>query len=130
MNKQKIYLSGGFYSNWQKIIIDSLKNKFIFYNPRVHEIKNFSEYYVWDTLYVRQCDILFAYMEKENPSGYGLSYEIGLAKALNKIIILVDDRSKTDVIFEKYFRIIRASADIIFDNIEDAIIFLKKMGYN
>ncbi len=129
----KIYLAGGMNdSNWQKEVIDSFKEvnkknekgEFVFYNPREHMLTESREYTIWDLFYVRKCDILFAYMQKENPSGFGLTLEVGYAKALDKPIILVDEKSE-DPIFKKHFKIVRESASLVFNNLNDGILYLK-----
>ncbi len=125
----KVYLAGGFKTNWQKCIIDEFKNLNItFYNPKEHNLKDPLEYTTWDTHFVKQCDVIFCYMEKTNPSGYGLSFEVGLAKALNKTIILVDEKSESDEIFARYFKIIKHSSSITFNNLEDGIEYLKSFN--
>lgn len=123
--KPKIYLSGGFRSNWQKRVIDALGNSCVFFNPREHNLNNPQEYWIWDIHFVRECDIVFAYMEADNPSGYGLMLEIGLAYGLNKTIILVDEKSKYDEDFSKYFKIVSSTAGACFDDIEKGIEYLK-----
>jgi len=82
---------------------------------------------LWDLFYVEKCDILFAYMQEDNPSGFGLTLEIGFARALHKPIILVDEKSNNDKTFERYFKIVRESASIVFEDINDGINFLKKI---
>ncbi len=85
------------------------------------------EYTIWDLFHVNHCDILFGYMEESNPSGLGLCLEIGYAKALNKLIILIDEKSISDSIFRKSFSIARESATIIFDSFDDGVSYLKKL---
>lgn len=123
-NKLKIFLSGGFRSNWQNIITENYKDNFIFFNPREHGIADPYQYTVWNIHFIKQCDILFAYMEETNPSGYGLAFELGLAYGLNKTIILIDERSIKDPIFSNYFRILHQPSSIVFDNIEDGVKYL------
>ena len=125
----KVYLSGGMNStNWQKRVIDSVDNKnYTFFNPREHQLINSKQYTFWDLFYIEKCDIVFAYMQDLNPSGYGLTLEIGYASALNKPIILVDEKSKAGEKFESYFRIVRESSNVVFENLEDGIIFLNKI---
>ena len=36
----KVFLSGGFRSNWQKRVIEQLGDDFIFFNPREHGLDN------------------------------------------------------------------------------------------
>ncbi len=63
MNKPKVFLSGGFKSNWQKAVIDEFKENFTFFNPREHALEDANLYTTWDIHYVRECDIFFGYME-------------------------------------------------------------------
>lgn len=126
--KAKVYLSGGFQSNWQEAVIDSLKDDFIFFNPIQHGLENSDLYTAWDIHFVKQCDILFAYMENSNPSGYGLSFELGIAFALNKTIILIDERSPNDPAFAKYFKIMHRPSTVVLNNLEQGISFLRKFS--
>lgn len=121
----KVFLSGGFHSNWQQQVIEQLKEKFYFLNPREHGLESPEQYTVWNIHQVKQCDILFAYMETTNPSGYGLALEVGLANALGKTIVLIDERSEKDKTFGRYFQIVQHSSSIVFDNLEAGINFLK-----
>lgn len=125
----RVYLAGGMNeSNWQQKVIDNVgKKNFVFYNPREHSLTDSEEYTFWDLFYVKQSDILFAYMQSDNPSGIGLTLEIGYARALDKSIILVDERSKVDEAFANRFQIVRESSTIVFDNLKDGIDFLKKI---
>src|SRR4051812_37050745 len=110
----KVFLSGGFRSNWQKTVIEQLGDHFTFFNPREHGLDNPADYTTWDIHFVKECDILFAYMEKSNPSGYGLAFEAGLALGLNKTIILVDERSASEPTFANYFNIVRHGSNSHF----------------
>ncbi len=125
----KVFLSGGMnQSNWQKSLMESLGDKkYTFFNPREHNLNESDQYTFWDLFYIDKCDILFAYMQEDNPSGYGLTLEVGYAKALNKPIILIDERSAIDEQFAKFFRITRESSTIIFEDIDKGTQFLKKM---
>ena len=86
----KVYLAGGHTSDWR----EKVKSIYLGYNiefidPKLKPDKHWTEYATWDVHYIKQCDILFAYMEKTNPSGYGMSAEMGYAKALNKTVIFI-----------------------------------------
>ena len=124
--KPKVYLSGGFKSNWQEKVITALGNRCTFFNPRAHQLESDKEYWVWDIHFVKECDIVFAYMEANNPSGFGLTFEIGLAYALNKTIILIDEKSNVDKNFNRYFKIVSNSTQIFFDSLDEGINFLNK----
>jgi nucleoside 2-deoxyribosyltransferase len=125
-NMLKVYLAGGFNSGWQDKVREELKNKVIFFDPRFHGLEeSASQYTTWDLFHVKNCDILFAFMEATNPSGYGLSLEVGYAKALGKTIILIDEKSLKEKPFDRYFKIVRESSDSVFDTLNDGIKFLK-----
>jgi len=124
-NLLKVYLAGGLATNWRSPILDELSDSFIFFNPQDHGLEECSKQFTnWDLFHVKQCDIVFAYMEERNQSGYGLTLEIGYAKALDKLIILVDERSSQDGKFARYFRIVRESASLTFDSLEKGLVYL------
>ena len=95
----KVYLAGGFRSNWQKEVkTASVKRgrrelyEFIeFWDPYIVERGKFAEkkewsakeYTQWDLHAIRQCDIVFAYLEKGNP-GLGMIAECGYAMKRDK----------------------------------------------
>ena len=122
--KPKVYLAGGFKSGWQKEVIDQLGQSFYFFDPSEHHLPESSRYTTWDLHHVKVCDILFGYMEKSNPSGYGLTLEIGYARALQKTIILIDERSNSDEVFLRYFEIARESSSVVFDCMNEGIAYL------
>lgn len=124
----KIYLAGGMKSGWQNTVINKLKDRCVCFNPQDHRLNNAKEYTIWDLHFVNQADIIFAYLEKENPSGFGLTLEIGYAKALNKTIILVDERSRFDSSFANYFKIVSESANVVFDDFESGLDYLERFS--
>ena len=117
--RQKVYLAGGFNSDWRDKV-KSLSNVDLLI-PEFKNEMHWSEYGTWDVHYIKQCDICFAYMEKTNPSGYGLSAEIGYAKALNKTVILIIEPGHEK---DKYFQFLRQFADVVYMNLEEGIEFL------
>lgn len=132
MNKQilYVYLAGGLKSGWQDLIItECLDLNIVFFNPTKHNLELDSKLYTnWDLFHVSKSDIIFAFMENDNPSGLGLSLEIGYAKGLGKTIILVDEKSPMDKKFAKYFEIVHHSSDVVFDNLEKGLSFLKRFS--
>lgn len=127
--KAKVFLSGGFKSNWQSKVINELNDQFIFFNPREHGLEHSDYYTTWDIHFVKECDILFAYMEKSNPSGYGLAFELGVAYSLNKTIILIDEKSNEEPNFAKYFKILYKPSGVVLNNLSDGINYLKKFSF-
>ena len=118
--RQQVYLAGGMNSEWR----DKVKelSNIDFYDPKLKPDKHWSEYGTWDVHFIKQCDICFAYMEKTNPSGYGLAAEIGYACALNKTVILIIEPGHEK---DRYFQFLKQFADVVYDNLEEGIDFLK-----
>lgn len=91
-----IYLAGGMKSNWQDEIMAAVRDlqaDLTFFDPRCHGLKDEDDYTVWDIRAVRASDVVFALLEANNPSGFGMSNEIGYAAAMGKYIIFVDEKS-------------------------------------
>lgn len=128
MIKPNVYLAGGMGSGWQEDVIKRLEGKFNFFNPRDHHLDTPKEYTNWDLFFVSKCDIVFGYMEKDNPSGFGLTLEIGYAKALGKTIILTDERSSIDESFSRRFKIVRESSSVVYENLESSLKFLERFS--
>jgi nucleoside 2-deoxyribosyltransferase len=116
----KVYLAGGFKSGWQ----NSVASTHELINPAEKEkngIWDIGKICTWDKYSIQKADIVFAYLEKDNPSGIGLSCEVGYAKALNKVVILVNE--KTD----NKFWFLNGFADNVFDNYADGLDFLNRL---
>ena len=132
--KQRVYLAGGFNSDWResvKNMMNLLDDKynvtelFIFYDPKLKPNKYWIEYGTWDIHYIKQSDIVFVYMENTNPSGYGLAAEMGYAKALNKTVILVLELGHEK---DKYLQFLKKFADVVYDDLYTGIKFLKSFA--
>lgn len=126
MSKQKVYLSGGLRSNWQQQVVDQIGDQFVFFNPKAHRLVDPEQYWTWDIHFIKQCDIVFAFMDKRNPSGYGLALEVGAAYAYDKIIILVDEKSPANKRFSKYYKIVHSCAHVVLPTLQDGISYLRK----
>ena len=124
MDLLKVYLAGSLDSDWQSKVIARFSKDFTFYNPKDHELIDSLEYTTWDLFYLKKSDIIFAFMEKNNPSGFGLTLEIGYAKALGLTIILVDEKTVSDNSFKDKFKIVRDSANVVYNSLEEGLQFL------
>jgi nucleoside 2-deoxyribosyltransferase len=111
-------------SGWQKKVLDAIARMEcdVFYlDPRSNDTRKFDEYTALDLYHVRRCDVVFAYLEADNPSDVGLCCEISYAKGLGKTVILVNEHD------DHYLKFVESLADIVFDNLPDGISFLQKM---
>lgn len=123
----KVYLAGGFKSGWQQRV----KNKaseHVYFDPSTKEAKSkwgLSLYGTWDLHHIKQCNIVFAYMERTNPSGIGLAVEVGYAHGLGKTVILVlENNNKYHK--DRYMQFLRKAADVVFDDLLLGIVFLQE----
>lgn len=125
-SKKSVYLSGGHRSGWQDILINNIE-RFDFVNPSKNGLSDPKSYKSWDLYSVRNCEIIFAYFEATNPSGYGLALEVGYGAALGKHIIMVDEKSEKDRGLSNYLKIVREASDVVFDSLEDGVDYLKSL---
>lgn len=116
---RKIYLAGGFRSNWQGQVAARLAGSFELLDPRAHNIQDPVEYTRWDLEAIRQSDIVLANMEASNPGGYSLALEVGFAKALGKRIFMVDQVEDPSV--KRYFEMVRQCSEHVFPTLGEAI---------
>lgn len=124
--KNKVYLAGGIRSNWQEKVIEA-NPKLEFYNPRTKEVDRtltLPEFGTWDLHYIKKCDLVFAYMEKTNPSGIGMSVEMGFAHGLGKTVVLVLEPGN-EKIKDSYLQFMKKAADIVFEDLDKAIEYLQ-----
>ena len=122
---KKVYLAGGFRSNWQAQVAARLAVSFELLDPSAHNIQDPAEYTRWDLEAVRESDIVLANMEASNPGGYSLALEVGFAKALGKRIIMVDQVEEPSV--RRYFEMVRQCSDRVFPTLGDALDYLSSL---
>lgn len=116
---RKIYLAGGFSSNWQAQVSARLAGAFELLDPSAHSIHDPAEYTRWDLEALRQSDIVLANMEASNPGGYSLALEVGFAAALGKRIFMVDQIVDPSV--KRYFEMVRQCSECVFPTLEKAL---------
>tara|TARA_R110001583_G_scaffold194648_1_gene366095 strand:- start:20782 stop:21870 length:1089 start_codon:yes stop_codon:yes gene_type:complete len=127
INIKTVYLSGGHRSGWQEKVKSSVK-KFNYLDPSQTGIIDPKLYTEWDLQAIKNSEIIFAYFEGNNPSGYGLSLELGYAAAYGKFIILVDEKSSSTPEISRYIKIVRETANVVFDDLDSAIRYLKNLA--
>jgi hypothetical protein len=97
------------------------------FDPRRHGQEDEDRYTFWDLEAIRRSDWVFAFLERDNPGGFSLALEVGFAKALDKKIILVDEKSSACQQDKRYLGMLRSSADLLFEDFGQATEFLKSM---
>lgn len=113
-------------SCWREEIKETC-NGFLFFCPKDKEVSrdmNVDEYGTWDLHYIKQCDIMFCYMEKSNPSGIGLACEMGFGYALGKTVILVLE-DENEKIPEEYLAFLKKVSHVTFSDFQAAVNYLK-----
>ncbi len=88
----KAYLAGGLKTDWQARVMSAVPQA-EYLNPMDIQHLPLNEVVEQELGWLRECDMVFAYMEKDNPSGIGLAAEIGFATALGKLVIFVDEKN-------------------------------------
>lgn len=117
-----IYLAGGMRSGWQ----DRVKKAFpgvLFIDPREHGLKDEAGYTAWDLTGVDLANIVFGYIEKDNPNGAGLALEFGYAaRDEHKILIYAEEAGFP---FSRYFGMVRAVSHYKADSLEAGMDWLR-----
>lgn len=117
----RVYLAGGLNSKWRDRVMAEVPDA-IYIDPRTHDLEDDARAYAaWDLLGVDRCDIVFAYLERDNPSGLGLALEMGYAKAKGKAILLVDERC------DGHTDMLRMAATIAVSNFSEGLSLLCRL---
>lgn len=106
---------------WADIVRMILPAGHSVFDPRVSNTKVFEDYSFLDVLELRQCDLVVAYLEFDNPSGAGLVAEVAYAKGLGKAVLLINEKS------DRYLRFVENFADRVFRCLADAVPVLSKI---
>lgn len=121
-----VYLAGGMKSGWQDRVKKEVSGV-IFIDPREHGLSSEEDYTAWDLAGVERADIVFGFMEADNPGGAGLAVEFGWGARANKALILVEQEGYAQ---QRYFGMVRALAHRKFtgdDGLGNAIALLQEI---
>lgn len=114
----KVYLAGGMKSGWQDRVIP-LCPGVTFLDPRSWESPDPLVYTNRDLVAVRDADLVLAQMGGDNPSGFGMSVEVGFAYGLGKHIVFLDETGNDWR--RDYFDMHRVMADaVVYDAVAAA----------
>ena len=127
MEAQVIYLAGGLHSDWRTQVILGCSPGLKFFDPMALIGLSEEEYTAMDIHALTMSDLVFVYMDAANPSGYGLSIELGYAAALGKPIWFVDE---SDYARRRSFGMHRVLATRRFQTLELAIEALQQEADN
>lgn len=137
----KIYLAGGFYANdWQQTVMDQIalrvqkSDDIVFLNPKDKErgiISNIPDLFKspvnhthWDLEAIKGSDIVFVYIDKDNPA-IGSLVELGYSKGLGRTLIsVIERRDDSSPSPDRYFDFARCTSDINFETLDEGIEFL------
>lgn len=131
--KQIVYLAGGFKSDWA-IRVKECSDNLLYINPKEKEYKrgerivmDVNEYGRWDLHFIKQSDVVFVYVERSNPSCIGLCCEAGYAKGLGKTVITILEPNH-ETIKDAYLSFITQVSDIVFEDLDSGIAYLKSFA--
>ncbi len=119
-----VYLAGGMRGDWRERLVDEVDKEFL--NPKyigkmafrylIPQRLPFPDYVENDLHLINNADILFVYLEKDNPSGLGLAAEMGFAKARGKVIIFVNEQLRN-----KYTEFLIGLSDYSYEHFDKAV---------
>jgi nucleoside 2-deoxyribosyltransferase len=112
-----VYLAGGMKTGWQDRVIAACP-AIVFRDPRSHGLADEKAYTEWDLRAIRDSHLVLAYMDTDNPSGFGLSLEVGYAHALGREVWFVCEDENPR---QRYFGMVRAVASRRFTSLDAAI---------
>jgi len=112
-----IYLAGGMKDGWQDKVAPLLVGHELL-DPRSWSTPDPVVYTARDLEAVRKCDCVLVHMSSSNPSGFGLSVELGYAYALGKRIVFCDE-IKSDW-RSGYFGMHRQMATVVCNDLVEA----------
>jgi len=119
----KIYLAGGLRNPWRKSVkINANYPDVKYLNPDEHELNIPSQYTNLDLHMIDNSDLIFGYLEEENPGGYNTIFELGYAIGKGIPIIFINEKPDWD----KYVGMIKESSLFYTDIFEEGIRFLRK----
>lgn len=124
---RSVYLAGGHRNPWREQVKSCVPG-LTYFDPAQHGIADARAYTAWDLEAVRRCDVVFAFLESTNPSGFGMALEIGYAAALSKHVVFIDEKSATDSNLERYLRILHEASSASFQTLDDGIGYLQRLN--
>jgi len=127
---KRVYLSGGFVTDWQEEVKDYLTRVTgvikVAYSPKDFEFEGAARsmvgadiYAPLDKIAIQEADIVFGYLECDNPTPINIVGELCYGKGLGKVTVLVDEWSGVKELptgpwfKDHYLHMIREWADFV-----------------
>lgn len=119
----KIYLAGGLRHSWRREVIQGANYPDIKYlDPNNHELNLPSQYTNMDLHMIDNSNLVFGYLENDNPGGYNTIFELGYAVGKGIPIIFINEKPSWD----KYVGMIKESSLFYADIFHEGIAFLNR----
>lgn len=119
----KIYLAGGLRDPWRKMVkVNASYPDVKYLDPNEHELNTPSQYTNIDLHMIDSSDLVFGYLEEENPGGYNTIFELGYAIGKGIPIIFINEKSD----WNKYVGMIKESSLFYTDWFEEGVLFLNR----
>ena len=119
----KIYLAGRLRDPWRETVKMSANYLDVKYlDPNKHELNIPSQYTNLDLHMIDNCDLVFGYLEEENPGGYNTIFELGYAIGKGIPIIFINEKLNWD----KYVSMVKESSLFYTDIFEEGVLFLNR----
>lgn len=119
--KSKIYLAGG-WGKFRDIVQQDTNADWL--NPE--HMTNSDNWFELEVEAVRKCDGMIAWFEKDNQSGFGMTFEMGMAYALNKPYILICESPE---MLKYKFGMQAKGSEKTFLNWEDALEYINEINW-
>ena len=87
----KVYLAGGMRTEWREAVRATVLGV-EWLDPTTHGLEDPPSYTAWDISAIRDSDVVFAYLAEDNPYGYNMAFELGVAYAWGKEIVFIDEK--------------------------------------
>lgn len=121
-----VYLAGGVHSGWQERVKAAVPDCH-YIDPAQSGLKSPAQYSFWDMAAIERADLIFAYLEADNPFCLGAAFEIGYGLGLGKKVVLVDRKSPADETFRHHFAIVEAATPVVLSSLNEGITMLKSL---
>jgi len=86
-----VFLSGGTHNAWHDVVKAAFPDHY-FFDPRTLASLDMRTIAETERRWLDECDVIFFYLERDNPSGLGSAFEVGYCVANSRPVIFVDER--------------------------------------